>query len=93
MTAVPPENDRTGLVLRYASYVGVAVMAAGLFLSALGLGDTVTLAGIGLLILGPLVGLVTTLVCLLKAGDRHWAGVAALLLVILLVACALTYCL
>jgi len=91
MNEVPPENVQTGQVLRYASYVGVAVMAIGLLLSALGMGNTVTLTGIGLLILGPLAGLLTTLYFLVKEGDRHWASVAALLLAILIAAAVLTY--
>ncbi|MDD2626196.1 MAG: hypothetical protein PHT00_00775 [Candidatus Methanomethylophilus sp.] len=91
MTAGPPENRRAAVALQYASYAGVAVMAVGLVLIAAGVGETVALIGIGLLIIGPVLGLAAVLVTLIQEKDWKWAGTAAVLAAVLAVTMLLSY--
>ncbi len=75
-------NRSTAMMLRIGIYVGLAVIIAGLAMSMLGLGDTVLYMGMLILIISPFLGIVVSLAALIREGDRKWAGVAAVLLII-----------
>ncbi len=91
MSTVPPENRRAAGAIEYISYAGIAVMAAGLVGIFCGFGDWLAVLGIGLLVIGPIAGLISVLVTFVQKKDWKWAGVASVLAVILALTMVLSY--
>lgn len=72
----------TALTLRIGVMVGLVLMAIGLIMQYLGMGDGVIYAGVLILIASPFLGVVTTTVCLFLEKDVYWGIIGAILLVI-----------
>lgn len=75
-------NKMTALALRVGIVAGMVLMAFGLVLEMTGHGDRILYLGILVLIASPFVGAIVTFLCLLKEGDRYWAVIAGILLLI-----------
>ncbi len=75
-------NKTTALTLRIGVVIGLILITAGLFLSMTDNGDVLLYFGILILIASPFLGVIASLVCLLKEKDTFWAMVAVILLVI-----------
>ena len=78
-------NKSTALMLRAVVVIGMVLMVAGIAAELLGMGDSLLHAGILVLILSPLAGIIVSLACLLKERDMFWAMVAGILLAITVV--------
>ena len=75
-------NKTTARMLRIGIVIGMALIAIGLILSALGYGDSMLSAGILILIVSPLAGVIASFAALATEKDWFWASIAAILLAI-----------
>ncbi len=75
-------NKSTALVLRVGIVIGIVLMAVGLCVTSAGGDDGLLRAGILVLIVSPLAGVVTSFICLLSERDTYWAAVAGVLLIV-----------
>lgn len=75
-------NRSTALMLRIGIYAGLIISVIGLAMSMTGGSDRVLYAGIFVLIVSPFLGVIVSLVSLIKEKDWRWAAVAAILLLI-----------
>ena len=75
-------NRSTALMLRIGIYAGLIISVIGLAISMMGGDDRVLYAGIFVLIVSPFLGVIVSLVSLIKEKDWKWAAVAAILLLI-----------
>ncbi len=83
-------NASTVRTIQTGTVIGIAVLALGLLLSGTDYGEGVLLAGAVVLVFTPLAGILTSLACLLKAGDRKWAAVAVVLIAVVVLGLAIT---
>ena len=83
-------NESTSKVIRIGTVIGIAVLAVGLLASGTDLGGSILLAGVVLLVLTPFAGVLTSMTCLFRSGDRTWGAVAAALVVIVVVGLLIT---
>lgn len=83
-------NESTVKVIQTGTIIGIAILALGLLLSGTEYGEDVLIAGAVILVLTPLAGILTSLACLLKAGDMKWAMVAVVLIVTVAVGLVIT---
>ena len=77
-------------MIQTGTVIGIAILALGLVLSGTDYGEDILLAGAVILVFTPLAGILTSLACLLKAGDREWAAVAVILIAVVAVGLAIT---
>ena len=75
-------NRSTALMLRIGIYAGLIISIIGLAMSMTGGSDRILYAGIFVLIISPFLGVIVSLVSLIKEKDWKWAAVAAILLLI-----------
>ena len=75
-------NRSTAAALRIGIIIGMALTAAGLAASTAGYGDSLLGAGILVLILSPLAGVVVSFAALVSEKDLFWAAIAGILLAI-----------
>ena len=75
-------NRSTALMLRIGIYAGLIISVIGLAMSMTGDNDRVLYAGIFVLIISPFLGVIVSLISLIKEKDWKWAVVAAILLLI-----------
>ncbi|MBR4503590.1 MAG: DUF1634 domain-containing protein [Candidatus Methanomethylophilaceae archaeon] len=78
-------NKTTARTLRVGIIIGMALIAIGLILSALGYGNSMLSAGILILIISPLAGVIASFAALATEKDWFWASIAAILLAITVV--------
>lgn len=83
-------NASTVRVIQTGTIIGIAILALGLLLSGTDYGEDVLLVGAVVLVFTPLAGILTSLACLLKAGDRKWAAVAVILIAVVILGLAIT---
>ena len=83
-------NASTVRVIQTGTIIGIAILALGLLLSGTDYGEDVLLIGAVALVFTPLAGILTSLACLLKAGDRKWAAVAVILIAVVILGLAIT---
>ena len=83
-------NEATSTVIRIGTMIGIAIMTVGLLLFGTDYGEKILLGGTIVLVFTPLAGIITSLACLLKEGDRKWAMVAVILIAVIAVGLAIT---
>jgi len=83
----------TAAVLRYGVAAGIILIMIGLALDAYGVSCSLRLlsAGILVLILSPLFGIICAYICLMDEKDTKWVLVTTLLLMIIVSGVLLTY--
>lgn len=79
-------NRATSKALWWGAAVGILVIALGLALESVGMGERVLWTGILILIISPMLGVAVSMVSLIKEKDSKWAGVALLLIIMTAVA-------
>ena len=75
-------NKATSYALRYMIYVGISTMVVGLAFYITDNGDHILWAGLLILILSPLMGVIVTTVGLIREKDVKWIAVALILVAI-----------
>ena len=75
-------EHNTSVTLRYSVYVSVLVVIAGLILYMADMGDEVLWAGLLMVIISPLIGVVVTTISLWMEKDLKWMYIALLLIAI-----------
>lgn len=75
-------NKAVSSTLKYTVYMGVAVIAIGLILFLTDNGDSVLWAGLLILIVSPLLGVIVATIGLIKEKDMKWIAVALILIAI-----------
>lgn len=75
-------EHNTSLTLKYSVFVSVFVVIVGLILYMLDMGDRVLWAGLLMVIVSPLLGVVVTTVSLWMEKDLKWMYIALLLIAI-----------
>ena len=83
-------NASTVRVIQTGTIIGIAILALGLLLSGTDYGEDVLFVGAVVLVFTPLAGILTSIACLLKAGDRKWAAVAVILIAVVALGLAIT---
>lgn len=86
-------NVSTGRTLRYGVILGLAILVAGLLISAVSqdLSTDIMTVGIAVIIFTPMVSIVVSAVMLYLEKDYRWFGWASVVLVITLVGLAVAY--
>jgi len=79
-------NRSTSKALWWGAVVGILVIALGLALESMGMGEQVLWTGILILIISPMLGVAVSMVSLIREKDGKWAGVALLLIIMTAVA-------
>lgn len=79
-------NRATSKALWWGAVVGILVIALGLALESMGMGEQVLWTGILILIISPMLGVAVSMVSLIREKDGKWAGVALLLIIMTAVA-------
>lgn len=77
-------------VIQTGTIIGIAILALGLLLSGTDCGHDILLVGAVILVFTPFAGILMSLACLLKAGDKKWATVAVILIIVVIVGLAIT---
>ncbi|MGI6471758.1 MAG: hypothetical protein ACOX1N_01605 [Candidatus Methanomethylophilaceae archaeon] len=80
----------TSKTLWGGAVLGIAITAIGLMVNMLGHGEGVLWAGLLILILSPIIGVMVSAVFLLLAKDYAWASVALILIAMTAVSIMLT---
>ena len=80
----------TSKVIQTGTVIGIVILALGLLLSGTYYGETVMLVGVVILVLTPLAGVLTSMGCLFRSGDRTWGTVAVILVAVIAVGLAVT---
>lgn len=75
-------NRSTALMLRIGIVAGMVLMVAGLTLYMADGTETLLYVGLLVLIISPFLGVIVSFAVLLREGDRMWAAVAAVLVVV-----------
>ena len=86
-------NVSTGRTLRYGVILGLAILVAGLLISAVSqdLSTDIMTVGIAVIIFTPMVSIVVSAVTLYLEKDYRWFGLVSIVLVITLVGLAVAY--
>ena len=86
-------NVSTGRTLRYGVILGLAILVAGLLISAVSqdLSTDIMTVGIAVIIFTPMVSIVVSAVMLYLEKDYRWFGWVSVVLVITLVGLAVAY--
>ena len=80
-----PLNEMTSRVIHTGTVIGIAILTVGLLLSGTDYGSDIMLAGVVILVLTPMAGILTATVYLFKEGDRRWGRVAVILITVIVV--------
>ena len=83
-------NSATVRTIQTGTVIGIVILALGLLLSGADYGKDILMAGAVVLVLTPLAGVVTSLACLLREGDRKWAMVACVLIAVVAIGLMIT---
>lgn len=70
----------TAKTLWWGAVLGITVITLGLIVESMGLGDLVLWLGLLILITSPMLGVVVSMVSLVKVKNYRWAAVALLLI-------------
>jgi uncharacterized membrane protein len=87
------ERD-TSAVLRYGAAAGIAVVAAGLLMDLIGasdIGGNVMIAGVAMIVLTPLAGMIVSFASLSSNGERGYALSALALITITVIGMLITF--
>ena len=84
-------EHNTAMVLRYSVFVGMAAVIAGVIAFLAGLGDGLLWAGLLIVIVSPLAGVVVTTVSLYLEKDMKWVYVALVLIAISIIGMLIKY--
>ena len=83
-------NGLTSRVIRTGTVIGIAILAIGLLLSGINFGEKIMLAGVIILVMTPLAGILTSMTCLFKSGDRTWGMVSVVLVAVVVIGLLIT---
>ena len=72
----------TAVALRYSVIIGIITIAIGIAIDMFGHGTDILWAGLFLLIISPLIGVIATTVSLIIEKDTKWVAVAIALIAI-----------
>lgn len=75
-------EHNTSVTLKISVYIGVAAVLIGLIAYLLDMGDTLLRAGLLIVIVSPLAGVIVTTVSLYLEKDMRWVAVALILIAI-----------
>ena len=75
-------EHNTSLTLKYSVFVSVFIVIAGLILYMADMGDKVLWAGLLMVIVSPLLGVIVTTISLWMERDLKWMYIALLLIAI-----------
>ena len=75
-------EHNTSVTLKISVYIGVAAVLIGLIAYLLDMGDTLLRAGLLIVIVSPLAGVIVTTVSLYLEKDMRWVAVALILVAI-----------
>lgn len=75
-------EHNTSVTLKISVYIGVAAVLIGLIVYLLDMGDTLLRAGLLIVIVSPLAGVIVTTVSLYLEKDMRWVAVALILIAI-----------
>ncbi len=83
-------NASTMRVIQTGTVIGIVILALGLLLSGTDYGEDILMAGAVVLVFTPLAGILTSFACLMKMGDRRWAMVAVILILVVVLGLVIT---
>ena len=80
----------TSKALWWGAIIGITIITLGLIVESLGFGDLVLWLGLLILIISPMIGVLVSMICLIKDKNYRWVAVASLLVVMTIISIAIT---
>jgi len=87
-------NEDLSFVLRYGAMIGILIVAVGLAIDLIGIGygKHVMTAGVAIIVLTPLAGIIVSFASLTANGERRYALSALSLVAIAVIGILIGYC-